>query len=134
VEPLQNQLFFDCIEDAIGADIQALGGPKKSAAFLFPEKTTEQGSALIRAWLNPERNERPSPAQVLLLKKKAKEVGSFATVSYEAQQLGFEVTWISPEDEKEKLQRDVIAAAQLLKQVASRLEEVERQTRIRSVK
>lgn len=134
MEPVQNKLFFECIEDAIGADIQALGGPKKAAALFFVDKTPEQGSALIRSWLNPDRNERPSPAQVLLLKKKAREVGSFATIHYEAQQLGFEVTWISPEDEKEKLQRDVIAAAQLLKQVGSRLEELDKQTRIRSVK
>jgi hypothetical protein len=134
MEPLQNKLFFDCIEDAIGKDIEALGGAKKVSAIFYPDKTTEQGSALVRAWKNPERNERPTPAQLLLLKKKAREVGSFATVSYEAQEIGFSFELIEPQDEADQIERE---NNQLFKEILRRQERLERlrsnQT-IRSIK
>jgi hypothetical protein len=123
MEPVQNKLFFDCIEDAIGKDIEALGGAKKAAAIFYPDKTPEQGSALIRAWKNPDRNERPTPTQVLLLKKKAKEVGSFATISYEAQEIGFSFELIDPEDEAALIERE---NNQLFKEILRRQDRLER--------
>lgn len=115
----QNALFYECIEDAIGDDIKALGGPKKAALIFFPDKTVEQGAALLRAWSNSERSERPSPSQYILLKGKAKEQGSFACVLYEEQTLSCKVSWVEPEDELQRIERE---NNELLKALTKRME------------
>lgn len=115
----QNALFYECIEDAIADDIKALGGPKKAAAIFFPDKTTEQGAALLRAWSNADRSERPSPSQYILLKAKAKDQNSFACVLYEEQTLGCKVSWIEPEDELQRIERE---NNELLKALTKRME------------
>ena len=115
----QNALFYECIEDAIGDDIKALGGPKKAASIFFPDKTVEQGAALLRAWSNAERSERPSPSQYILLKGKAREQNSFACVLYEEQTLSCKVTWVEPEDELQRIERE---NNELLKALTKRME------------
>lgn len=118
----QNALFYECVEDAIGDDIKALGGPKKAASIFFPDKTVEQGAALLRAWSNAERSERPSPSQYIMLKAKAREQDSFACVLYEEQTLGCKVIWIEPEDELQRIERE---NNELLKAISRRMERAE---------
>lgn len=118
----QVELFHERIEDAIATDIKALGGPKKVAGWLTPAKG-ESGADWIRACLMPDRREKFSPDELLLIKRRAREIGSFATVTYEAQQLGYRVEWIDPQDEADELRRDV---RDLLKVVNQRLERIER--------
>lgn len=116
-------LFHETIEDAIGSDIAALGGAKKCGAWLFGHLDPNQASATVRACLNPDRNERFSPHQVMLIKQKARDVGSFATITYEQQQLGYRVEWLDPKDEGEALRREV---RDLLKAVAQKQDLIER--------
>lgn len=119
----QAALFHESVEDAMGADVAALGGPKKVGAWMFPHLPPDQAGGMVRACLNPERSEKFSPGQVLLLKSKAREVGAFATITFEAQQLGYRIEWLDPQDEADELRRDV---RDLLKVVNQRLERIER--------
>lgn len=133
----QNALFYECIEDAIADDIKALGGPKKAAEIFFPDKTIDQGAALLRAWSNSDRAERPSPSQYILLKGKAKEQNSFACVLYEEQTLSCKVTWVEPEDELTALLREWKAdrerGAKRDQRIATALEKAEARQQLTAV-
>lgn len=116
----QTALFHDSIYDALGADVAAIGGIKKTAALLWPTNTDAAGR--LRACLSTEHAQKLDVEEVLSIKRLAKEVGSFATVTYEAQLLAFKIEWIKPEDEKADLQRQVIEMGKRLEQIARRLQ------------
>jgi hypothetical protein len=103
----QQQLFFEHIFDALGADIVAAGGFKVVASKLWPAEALTTSTARLRNALNPEQAQKLCPSEVLQIKRLAYEVGSTATVDYEAAQLGYECNWISPEDEAAKLDREI---------------------------
>jgi hypothetical protein len=73
--------------------------------------------------LNQDQPHTPCPEVVLRIKQLAREAGSTATVDYEAQQLGFQVTWVDPKDQAEQLRREV---RDLLTDVSRKLDLVER--------
>lgn len=115
----QRALFHDSIFDALGADIAAAGGFKTVASKLWPSKDVTTAANVLRNACNPEQPQKLCPDEVLQIKRLAKEAGSFATVTYEAQQLGYKVEWVQPEDELERLERE---NNELLKIIAKRLE------------
>lgn len=115
----QTALFHDSIYDALHADVAAIGGVKKAAALLWPNNSDAAGR--LRACLSIEHAQKLDAEEILTLKRLAHNVGSSATVTYEAQQLGFEVTWISPEDANAKLQRAFVDAVNELQQLAKRI-------------
>lgn len=120
----QPALFHETIEDALAADIAALGGPKKCGAWLFSHLPPDQAGGMVRAALNPERNERLCPMQVYQIMEKAAVVGSFAVLQFYAHHLGFNVEWISPADEAEQLERQLLAEFKAISQRMARLERV----------
>ena len=123
MEPLQPRLFHDVITDAMHTDIAACGGAEKAAEWMLPHLGPKAGGDMVRAFVNPDRRERMTPEQLLLLKRKAAEVGSYATVTFEAQELGYQPQWLDPQDEADELRR---AVRDLLKVVNQRLERIER--------
>lgn len=133
----QNALFYECIEDAIKDDIQALGGPKKAAEIFFPDKTVDQGAAYLRAWALSDRAERPTPSQYILLKKLAEQAGSRACWIYEEQELSVKVTHVEPEDELTALLREWKAdqerAAKRDQRIAAAIERAEARAPLRAV-
>lgn len=130
----QNALFHDTIYDAIGADIAAAGGFKVVAGKLWPAENASTGAAKLRNAINPDQPHKLCPDEVLQIKRLAQEAGSSATVQYEAQQLGYVCTWVEPEDELERIERE---NNELLKSIAKRMERAEQlrsQTRLRVAK
>jgi hypothetical protein len=117
----QTQLFFESVYDALGADIAASGGFKVVAGKLWPSEGTAAVTKL-RNCLNIDQPHKLSPCEVLQIKRLAYEVGSTATVQYEAQQLGYVCTWVSAEDELERIERE---NNELLKAIAKRQERAE---------
>jgi hypothetical protein len=101
----QSSLFHETIYDALGADIAAAGGFKVVAGKLWPADSG--GAAKLRNAVNLDQPHKLCPDEVLQIKKLAYEVGSTATVDYEAQQLGYECNWIEPEAEAAKLDREI---------------------------
>lgn len=114
----QHVFFFDTIFDALGADIAACGGIKVVAGKLWESESVTSGSQKLRNALNPEQPHKLCPTEVLMIKRLAKEVGSFATVLYEARELAFDITWIKAEDEAQRIhQRAVKAMEELQKEL-----------------
>lgn len=101
----QGALFHDSIYDALGADVAAIGGIKKAAALLWP--TNSDAAGRLRACLSTEHAQKLDAEEILSIKRFAKEAGSFATVSYEAQILSFKIEWIKPEDQQAETLREI---------------------------
>ncbi len=104
----QAALFHDSIYDALAADVAAIGGVKKAAALLWP--TNSDAAGRLRACLSTEHAQKLDPEEILSIKRFARDAGSFATVTYESQALGYKLEWLRPEDEKAELQRLFIDA------------------------
>lgn len=128
----QQALFHETVFDALGADISASGGFKVVAGKLWPTESPTTAAAKLRNAINPEQPHKLSPDEVLAIKRLAKEHGSFATVNFEAQELGYTPTWIDPEDELERIERE---NNELLKQLLRRQERAESlRAKVRAVK
>lgn len=124
----QQALFFDRIEDAIGAVINACGGRKAFAVDMFPDKALRDAHNLLDAMLNPERRERFSPDQLMYVLRRGKQAGCHALMAYMAQDVGYTVPEpLHPVDQESELQRSFIAAVQELQQIQQQLQRVQQQ-------
>lgn len=119
----QVEAFFETIYDALGADIAAAGGFKAVAAKVWPSVSPATATQTLRNALNVDQPHKLAPDEMLAIKRLAHEAGSFATVNYEAQALGYRITWLDPKDEADELRRDV---RDLLGVVAKKLDRIER--------
>jgi len=118
----QKALFHETIFDALGADILAAGGYKAVAGKLWPAENPTSAANKLRNAVNPGQAQKLCPEEVLQIKRLAQEAGSSATVQFEAQQLGYVCTWVDPEDELERIERE---NNELLKALAKRMERAE---------
>jgi hypothetical protein len=132
----QQALFYETVFDAIGADIAAIGGFKVTAGKLWPSDDVTTSAAKLRNCVNPDQPHKLCPQEVMRIKKLAKDVGSFATVNFEAHELGFEFTWIQAEEQAREIHLRAVAALEAVTrelQRSSKLME-ETKTKIRSIK
>ena len=96
---MQERLFFEDINEALREIVQALGGAKKVGPLFWPEKSVEQAHMLLLGCLNPDRKERLTPEQVLLLLRWGHEVDCHGAMHFIGQQAGYEIRPIKPSDE-----------------------------------
>src|SRR5690606_1550223 len=115
----QAALFHDTIFDALGADIAAAGGFKTVAGKLWPAERPTTPATKMRNAVNPEQAQKLCREEVVQIERLAQRAGSTATIQYEAQQLGYAVTWIEPEDELQRIERE---NNELLKALTKRME------------
>jgi hypothetical protein len=125
MESKQTDMFHECIEDAITADVMALGGYGKVAGWLFPHLQPDQGKAHMRACLNADRAEKLSPPQTALIVQKARDIGSRATADYLQGMWGCRIEFLNPADEAADLRRDVLELGKVLMQRLDRLDRAE---------
>lgn len=100
----QPALFHETIYEALAADIAAAGGFKVVAGKLWP--TNPNGASTLRNALNPEQAQKIDPVDVIAIKRLAKEAGSFAAITFESQDLSFQITWVDPANEIERIERE----------------------------
>lgn len=122
----QEQLFFDRVEDALGAVIDACGGRKRVAVQMYPDKPVQDAHNLLNAQLNPERRERFTPDQVLYLARRGREVGCHAVMQYLAREVGYaDPVPVEPEDQEAQLQRQFVDAVGQLQAIQQQLARVQ---------
>jgi len=120
---MQNALFHDRIEDAIDETCRALGGRKKVACELWPDKPARDAHNLLDACLNPERRERLMPSQLLYVIKRGREAGCHAVMTYLDHECGYES---KPVNRAEEVERPTSVVEQSTKTLASALATLER--------
>jgi hypothetical protein len=118
----QQALFHEDINDALRAAIKSIGGTKEVASKLWPEKTMADAHSYLNDCLNTARPAKLSPEQVLLLLKWAREKGFHGAMQFICSEAGYRAEPVDPEDERAKLQRQIVDCAVLLKNSLDRLE------------
>lgn len=127
----QQALFFERVEDAIGAVVNACGGRKAFAAEMFPDKPMRDAHNLLDAMLNPERREKFSPDQMMYVMRRGQQAGCHALMAYMAQEVGYAVPEpLEPADQEAELQRRFIDAVQGLQQIQQQLQRVQQVRRV----
>lgn len=117
----QVKLWHDCIEDAVGTAVLALGGPKKVAQILWPalaESNPQTAYTRLKHCLDPERSDKLSLAEFMLIARKARDAGEHSIARYFGLNVGYDVTPIDPEEierraRKEKIQWHLSEASRL---------------------
>lgn len=121
----QQPLFFEDVNEAIKALVQYLGGPKKVGQMLRPELTIDGASTWLRDSMNPDRREKLSPEQLILLMKHGRSAGCHVLVSFFCAEAGYrEPEQLEPEDEAAALMRQYIQATESMKAISARMERV----------
>jgi len=99
----QLNLWHDTPEEALDADIQAIGGYKAAGYALWPARKMIEASRRLRRCLDPDRVEKLDHDEVSRLVELAASSGSRAYVTYLARRSSAKVIPVSPDDEKAEL-------------------------------
>jgi hypothetical protein len=122
---VQPKLWHEDYFDALRTDILASGGFKVVGSQMWPEKSPDKAGENLASCLNRTRSEKLDGEQIMFIKKLAKKSGSFATVMFEMDDIGLtHPTAIEPEDEKVRLQREVLKVGSMFKDLVVRLEKL----------
>lgn len=105
------------LADAISSACNAVGR-KSIAKVLWPEKTVESARKTLDDCLNPDRRDKLSIEQIELIMSMARQQDCHAAMNYLAGALNYRrPVPITPESEKERLQRAFIAAQQSMQSI-----------------
>lgn len=119
--------MFESWNDALIECVKACGGSKSVGVALWPAKGVEAAQRQLLACLNPERNEKLGPDEVLHLLRLARERGCHAGMQYLAEALSYaEPVPIEPKDEADELRRQLLEMGRDLQSKLSRLEQLEK--------
>lgn len=117
------QLFHESWPDALREVIAACGGAKVVAAKLWQEKTPDAAHRLLLDCLNETRPERLDPEHLRLLLKMGRDKGCHAGMNWLLRDIGYDdARVVEPQDKREQLQRDFVAATKSLQALAAQIE------------
>jgi hypothetical protein len=97
-------VLYESLNDALIDCVKACGGSKSIGVEIWPAKGVEGAQRHLLACLNPDRNEKLSPDEVLLIARLARDKGCHIYMQYLAQALSYsEPEPKDPEDELKEL-------------------------------
>lgn len=108
------KLFYDGINDALRTVIAALGGNKVIGCKLWPEKSPDAAARQLADCLNDHKPEKLAPDQIVLLLRWGHAAGCHAGMQFLAQEAGYDVRPITPEDQRDRLADAVLEATRTL--------------------
>jgi hypothetical protein len=119
----QYVLHHEDILDALATDIMAAGGFKKVAAAIWPNMRMESAYARLKACMDADKDQKLSPEEVMSIKRMAREVDSWAAVTFELRELHFEAPApVEPEDQRARVQQEFVDAVAHLERLKRELE------------
>lgn len=117
----------ESLNDAYVEAVKALGGSKVVGVALWPAKGVEPAQRHLLAALNPDRHEKLSPEEAMLIERMARERGCHVVMQYRAHALSYaEPVPIKPVDEADELRRQVIEMGHQLQGALARIEQLDR--------
>lgn len=114
---------FESFNDALIECVRACGGSKSVGVNLWPAMGVEAAQRKLLACLNPDRNEKLSPEELMHVLRLARDRGCHVGFGYMAHDLSYSTPVpIEPRDEAAELQRQYIEATRQLAKMAERIE------------
>lgn len=114
---------LESINDALIECVKACGGSKAVGLALWPAKGVEAAQRALLACLNPDRQEKLGPDELLLLLHMARDRGCHAGMQYLATTLGYaDPVPVDPKDELAELLRQSIEANREMQRRQERIE------------
>jgi hypothetical protein len=101
----QCALWHETRLDALAADVQASGGPKKVGHRLWPALEISVAAAKLRACLNPEQAQKLSDGEEDMVMDIAREHGADFTMQYLGRRHGYKVERLDPVEAKKAARR-----------------------------
>lgn len=113
--------FFEDVDDAMKEAVRALGGAKKVGLMFWPEleKDPDKAANRLRDCMNPDRREKLSIQQFMLLLRKSREVGCHSLMAYVANDAGYRAEPVEPEQQLAEKQAQFIDAVKTLQSMAA---------------
>lgn len=118
--------FYEGIEDALKASIQALGGAKRVAGTLWPDKPVEEARTLLLNCINPARKEKLDYSQLMWVFREAKRAGFHAGFQWFAKECEFEARAVTKAEEMDRLTSVVEQSTKTLASALATLERLQR--------
>jgi hypothetical protein len=117
-----DSLFYESINDAAKVVVLALGGPKEVGPRLWGT-ALKSAPQRVHDCLNPNREEKFSPEEIVQLARWGREVGCHAlAICFNAEAGYAPPVPLAPEDERVEHERKVIEAVGMLKGLIERSE------------
>lgn len=117
--------MFETPSEALKQCVIALGGSKKVAPLIWPDKPITQAANLLCNCIDDSRPEKLDFSQVLFIAKLARQKGLHGFMEYLCVELHYAPpTPIKIEDEADELQRQFIEASKQMSAMLSRLESI----------
>lgn len=124
--PAQPPLFVETVYDALKAIVAALGGPKTVGARLWPAKSVDDARKQLLDCLNPDRNEKLDPEQIVLILRLAREADFHLAKHWLDAETGYQPSApADPADEQAKQIAAIENAAQQLQRAMVMLEKIQ---------
>lgn len=121
----QPPLFVETVYDALKAIVGQLGGPKTVGVVLWPAKSVDDARKHLLDCLNPERNEKLDPEQVVMLFRLAREADFHLAKHWLDTETGYQPSLpANPADEEAKQIAVIDHAAQQIQRAMAMLERV----------
>lgn len=105
----QSFLWHDSMEDAVGTAVKALGGPKKVVTLLWPalaESKPETAYTRLMHCLNPEKCEKLSFSELLLIARRAHDIGEHSIAKYFGSSVGYDIVPVESEELVKRARRE----------------------------
>lgn len=120
----QGEMFVTCMEEALEDSVRALGGYQQAAHAVWPTESPLDKGRYLRACLDPDRREKLSPGELVVLAGAAARRGCLTPAIFLAESCGcMAPVPAAPEDVEGELLREIRAARE---QLATMLERAER--------
>lgn len=118
--------FFEDINDALKEVVRQLGGYKKVGPMFKPELPITQAEGWLRDCLNPDRREKLSPEQVVMLLSQAAKAGYHGGMMFITSSCGYEgARHVQPVEQQAALQQAFIEAVGQLQGIQQQLARVQ---------
>jgi len=113
------------LSEALGTACNAIGR-KRVALLLWPEKSAESGQKEVADCLHPDRRSKFSIEQIDLIFAEARKYDCHAVPRYIARTLAYrEPVPITPESERDRIQREFIAHSKAMQAALAKLDKLE---------
>lgn len=123
--------MLESINDALIECVKACGGSKTVGVALWPAKGVEAAQRHLLACLNPDRNEKLGPDEVLHVLRMARERGIHVGMQYLAGTLSYaDPVPVQPHDEADELRRQVLTMGQSLQKALARIEQLDKALKV----